>query len=59
MDNKAYTAVVLTLIVLIGVALWQFYSLVRGDYLNNRYTVGAPDSPGSMDQRSVPAAKPK
>jgi hypothetical protein len=59
LDNKAYTAVVLTLVVLIGVALWQFYSLVRSDSLNSRYTVGAPDSPGGMNQRPTPAAKPK
>lgn len=59
MDNKAYTAVVLTLVVLIGVALWQFFSLMRSDALNNRYTVGAPEKPGAMDQRPTPAAKPK
>lgn len=58
MDNKAYMAVVLTLVVLIGVAMWQFFSLVRSDTIGNRYTVGAPD-PGGMGQKPTPAAKPR
>ena len=59
MDNKAYMAVVFTLVVLIGVAVWQFYSLVRTDTVGNRYVVGGPDNPGGMNQRPMPAAKPK
>jgi hypothetical protein len=57
LDNKAYMAVVFTLVVLIGVAMWQFFSLVRSDAVGSRYTVGVPD-PG-MGQKPMPAAKPK
>jgi hypothetical protein len=59
LDNKAYVAVVFMLVVLIGVAMWQFFSLVRNDAVGNRYTVGAPDKAGGMDQKPMPAAKPK
>ncbi|HSI02253.1 MAG TPA: hypothetical protein VLA02_16760 [Reyranella sp.] len=59
MDDKAYMAVVFTLVVLIGVAMWQFLSLVNSDAPGNRYTVGAPDTPGGMSQKPMPAAKPK
>ena len=52
-------AVVFTLVVLIGVAMWQFLSLVNSDAPGNRYTVGAPDTPGGMSQKPMPAAKPK
>lgn len=58
MDNKAYTAVAFTLVILIGVAVWQFFSLVRSDAVGSRYTVGVPDA-GGMGQKPTPAAKPK
>jgi len=58
-DNKAYVGVVFTLIILIGVAMWQFFSLVGSDAPGNRYIVGAPDNPGGMSQKPMPAAKPK
>ena len=59
MDNKAYMAVVFTLVMLIGVAMWQFFSLVSSDAPGNRYIVGAPEAPGGMNQKPMPAAKPK
>ena len=59
LDNKAYMGVVFTLVVLIGVAMWQFFSLVSSEAPGNRYTVSAPDSPGGMDQKPMPAGKPK
>ena len=51
--------VVFTLILLIGVAMWQFFSLVSSDAAGNRYVVGAPDNPAGMSQKPMPAAKPK
>ena len=59
MDNKAYVAVVFTLVMLIGVAMWQFFSLVSSETPGNRYTVGAPDNAGGMTQKPMSAAKPK
>jgi hypothetical protein len=59
LDDKAYMAVVFTLVVLIGVAMWQFLSLVGGEAPGNRYLVSAPDGPGGMSQKPMTAAKPK
>ena len=59
MDNKAYVAVVFALVVLIGVAMWQFFSLVSSEAPGNRYTVGTPDNAGGLNQKPMPAAKPK
>jgi hypothetical protein len=55
LDNKAYVAAVFALVVLIGVAMWQFFSLVRGDAVGSRYTVGVQEP--SMGQTQVPAAR--
>ena len=55
MRNWFFEVVLLTLVVLIGIAVWQFYSLAWGDGLNGGYVVGRPvnDTPQGM-----PAARP-
>ena len=52
--NWFFEIVLLTLVVLIGVAVWQFYSLTWGDGLNGGYTVARPE-PGLQ---GTPAARP-
>ncbi|HEY4169025.1 MAG TPA: hypothetical protein VGM96_19705 [Reyranella sp.] len=42
MENKSFILIVLTLVVLIMVALWQFYSLAWGDSLSLSYHVRSP-----------------
>ena len=42
MENKSFLLIVLTLVVLIVVALWQFYSLAWGDGVSLSYHVGSP-----------------
>lgn len=42
MENKSFILIVLTLVVLIMVALWQFYSLAWGDSLSLSYRVRSP-----------------
>ena len=37
MDNKPFALLVLVLIVLIALALWQFYSLAWGEVLSTSY----------------------
>lgn len=61
MKNNFSVAVALTLVALIAVAGWQFYSLVWGEVLRGRYTVGVPDTggQGGMDQRPTPAVTRK
>ncbi|HYD04775.1 MAG TPA: hypothetical protein VEC60_03575 [Reyranella sp.] len=39
-ENKPFVVIVLALILLIGVALWQFYSLAWGDVLPDRRPAG-------------------
>jgi hypothetical protein len=41
-ENKSFILIVLTLVVLIMVALWQFYSLAWGDSLSLSYHVRSP-----------------
>lgn len=42
-DNKPFALIVLALVVLIALAVWQFYSLAWGDVANtSRYTRNAP-----------------
>src|SRR5690242_13911339 len=41
-ENKSFILIVLTLIVLIVVALWQFYSLAWGDGPSQSYHVRSP-----------------
>jgi hypothetical protein len=57
--NRFSVAVAITLVALIAVAGWQFYSLVWGEVLRGRYTVGVPDagSQGGMNQRPTPATR--
>ena len=44
MKNQSFYAIVLTLLMLISVAVWQFFSLVaRSDGLHDPYTAGGPD----------------
>ncbi len=42
MENKSFILIALTLVVLIMVALWQFYSLAWGDSLSLSYHVHSP-----------------
>ncbi len=42
MENKSFALIVLMLIVLIILALWQFYSLAWGDRLSLSYHVRSP-----------------
>jgi hypothetical protein len=41
-ENKSFLLIVVTLILLIVVALWQFYSLAWGDSLSLSYHVRSP-----------------
>jgi hypothetical protein len=43
LKNWFSEAILLTLVVLIGIALWQFYSLAWGDGVNGGYTAGKPE----------------
>lgn len=52
MKNQSFYAVVLTLLVLITVAVWQFFSLVARGEVKEPYTAG--DDRGF--QRSTPAS---
>jgi hypothetical protein len=47
MGNGPYAAVVMAVLVLIGVAVWQFYSLARGETLAGPYSA---DRPGQAVQ---------
>ena len=40
MKNWFFEVVFLTLVVLIGVAIWQFYSLAWGNTVNEGYAAG-------------------
>lgn len=42
MENKSFILIVLTLVLLIIVALWQFYSLAWGDTLGLSHHVRSP-----------------
>ena len=53
MKNWFFEVVLLTLVVLIGVAIWQFYSLAWGNTVNDRYTAGRSEPA----YRTTPAAK--
>ncbi len=53
MKNWFFEVVLLTLVVLIGVAIWQFYSLAWGNTVNDGYTAGSSE-PG---HHTTPAAK--
>ena len=44
MKNSSYTAVLFTLLAMVGVAGWQFYSLTWGDSLSGRYSARASDT---------------
>jgi len=44
MTNNSFAAAVFSLLILVGVAGWQFYSLAWGDALSGRYAAKAPDS---------------
>ncbi len=41
-ENKSFALIVLTLVVLIALAMWQFYSLAWGDSLSLSYHVRSP-----------------
>ena len=43
MENKTFVLILLTLVVLIALALWQFYSLAWGDSLSLSYHVRNPN----------------
>ena len=40
LKNWFFEVVLLTLVVLIGIAVWQFYSLAWGETVNDGYTAG-------------------
>jgi hypothetical protein len=42
-ENRSFVLILLTLVVLIAVALWQFYSLAWGDSLSLSYHVRSPN----------------
>ena len=54
MRNWFFEIVLLTLVVLIGVAVWQFYSLAWSDGVNGGYTAGRTDPAF----HGTPAARP-
>ena len=54
MKNWFFEVVLLTLVLLIGVAIWQFYSLAWGDSVNGGYTAGHSEPA----YQSTPAARP-
>lgn len=54
MKNQSYYAIVLTLLVLLSVAVWQFFSLAHGGSLREPYAKGA-----DRYERSTPAATVK
>ena len=56
MKNWFFEAVLLTLVVLIGIALWQFYSLAWGDDASGGYTAGKsePAYHGTPAGRTLP-----
>lgn len=57
MRNWFYEVVLLTLVVLVGVAIWQFYSLAWGEGLNGGYTAGK--QPLEINNlQPTPAARP-
>jgi hypothetical protein len=53
LKNWFFEVVILTLVVLIGVAIWQFYSLAWGNTVNDGYTAGRSEPV----YRTTPAAK--
>lgn len=58
MKNQSFYAVVLTLLVLITVAVWQFFSLVaRGEGLHEPYAANGGED--RAFQRSTLAASPR
>ena len=56
MKNQSFYAVVLTLLVLITVAMWQFFSLARSEGVTAPYWADGQDSLGG---RLTNAVKPK
>jgi hypothetical protein len=51
--NQSFYAIVLTLLVLITVAMWQFFSLARSEGLMEPYSAGRPDSVGGKRTLAV------
>ena len=54
MKNWFFEVVLLTLVLLIGVAIWQFYSLAWGDGARGGYTAGRSEP----TYQTTPAARP-
>ena len=56
MKNWFFEVVLLTLVLLIGVAVWQFYSLAWGESVNSGYTAGRPEPAyhGTPAARTLP-----
>jgi hypothetical protein len=54
LKNWFFEVVLLTLVVLIGVAIWQFYSLAWGETVNGGYTAGRSEPP----YQTTPATRP-
>jgi hypothetical protein len=53
LKNWFFEVVLLTLVVLIGVAIWQFYSLAWGEAMKGGYTAGRSEPA----YQSTPAAR--
>ena len=61
MKDKSFVAIVVTLLVLIGAAVWQFYSLARSDAWTGGNSVDRSGTlPGDQLRRStLPTTSPK
>ncbi len=54
MKNRFFEVVLVTLVLLLGVAVWQFYSLAWGDGTGGGHTAGRSEPA----YRTMPAARP-
>jgi hypothetical protein len=58
--DRPFVAIIATLLVLIGVAIWQFYSLARGEAVIDSYTVDRLGTlPADQIRRSTLTVSPK
>ena len=60
MKDRPFVAIIVTLLVLIGVAIWQFHSLARGEVAIDRYTVDRLGTlPADQIRRSTLSVSPR
>lgn len=57
MKNQSFYAIVVTLLVLITVAVWQFFSLASSERMREPYAASDPEN--RSFNRPTPAATPK